>query len=242
MKNKFLYVICFLALSAAPGCDKHPADRLVDPTSSNITGVWSGKWVLYDDEIKTNGAQMPFNEGATQDFRYTDNPRSGKMCIRYSWDGSPVLTFASLPLHPDNYLQSDFVGFSLICAKTTAGYAAGAKDLSAGGFKSITFWARGSLHANVYLRVEANSIDPNVYLRPNGYTGVWMGTVTPGWVQYGLNIDKNVNNLTAATDFVKFILRYDEDGDPSTANTGRGNGGTVFLDDIELSSNVWPPK
>ena len=236
MKKALLFYILIFPFLIITGCDKDPVNRLVNPSPASSTGVWSGTWVLYDDELKTNGAVMTFNEGATIDFNCTDNPRSGKKCIRYSWNGSPVLTYASPPSQPVNYTQSGFSGFSLICAQTLGAYSTQTRNLALGGDTKITFWARGSLNANVYLRVEANfpSTATNVYELKSGATGVWMGVPSSTWTQYSLTIDPTVNNL-AATDFVKFILLYDEDGNPDTPNTSVGNGGTVFLDDIELT-------
>ena len=239
MNKISLFAVCFLAFALLPGCERNPVNKIVDPTVSNTTGIWSGTWVLYDDELKTGGNIMLFTEGVSLDFNNTDNPHSGpdslspnaivKKCIRFSWDGSPVFTYST------SAKQSDFTGFSLICAQTTAAYSTQTRNLSLGGYTKITFWARGSLSTNVYLRVEANSTDPNQYALASGSVGVWQGTVTSDWNKYSVKIDNSVNNLAAATDFVKFILVYDEDGNPNTANTGRSNGGAVYLDDIELS-------
>jgi hypothetical protein len=234
MKNLILWSILFSLFSAFMGCDANPVNRLVNPSPSNISGVWSGAWVIYDDEVKTGGAIMTYNTGATLDFHSTDNPHSGKDCIRYSWDGSPVLTYASLPAHPTDYIQSGYSGFSLICAPTDAQYFTATRNLSLGGYTKITFWARGELFTNVNLRVEANSNDQNQYKYASGYPGVWQGTVTSGWQQYSVKLDTtttNLNNLAAATDFIKIILLYT----PGPDDPPRGNGGTVFLDDIELT-------
>jgi hypothetical protein len=181
--------------------------------------------------VKTGGAVMTYNTGATIDFKCTDNPHSGKDCIRYSWDGSPVLTYASLPAHATDYIQSGFSGFSLICAPANAQYLIYTRNLSLGGYTKITFWARGVLNTNVNLRVAANSADPNQYKYASGYPGVWQGTITSGWQKYSVSIDNTVNNLAAASDFIKIILIYT----PGAGEPSSGNGGTVFLDDIELT-------
>ena len=240
--SNLLFSLLLFMVPFLTGCEKNLMSKIVDPTASNTTGIWSGKWTIYDDEVKTGGADMLYTQGVSIDFKNTDNPHSGKQCIKFSWDGSPVLTYKSLPTHPTDYMQSDFTGFGLICAKTVDGYSTGARNLSLGGYNKITFYAKGHLNDHVYLRVEANSDNPNVSKLPSGSVGVWMGTmgtINADWPSqpYTLSIDKNINKLASAVDFVKFILVYDDDGDPSTPNTSSANnGGTIYLDDIMLSN------
>jgi hypothetical protein len=237
MIKRLQFTLFFLLSASLISCEKNPISKVVDPAGTYNTGIWSGNWILYDDELKTDGATMVYTQGVSLDFNSTDNPRSGKKCIRFSWDGSPVLTYKKLPAHPQDYVQGDFTGFGLICAKTLDEYFTGTRDLSAGGYTKLTFWARGHLFDHVYLRVEANSDDANFSKIPSGTAGVWEGVVGPDWQKYTVTLDKNYNSLAAAKDFVKVILAYDDDGDPTTANTtSSNNGGTVFLDDIQLSN------
>jgi len=234
IKRLLFSTICSIFVVFA-GCSKTPVKDLVDPTSTNSTGIWSGKWIVYDDEMKTNGAVMLYTEGVSLNFNYTGNPHSGSKCMQFSWTGLPVLTYASLPDHPTDYIQSGFTGFGLISAPTVAQYFTGTRDLSKGGYTRITFWARGSLSAYTYLLVEANfaaGTTPTGITHTSTGEGFWIGTVTSNWQQYSLNIDNITNNLAAATDFVKIIMVYDP---PSGSNSTQGNGGTVYIDDIQLS-------
>jgi hypothetical protein len=234
MKKAFFFSVFFSVFFVFAGCSKTPVNDLVNPTAKNSTGIWSGQWVIYDDELKTNGAVMLYTEGVGLNFNCANNPHSGSNCIQFSWNGLPVLTYASLPSHPTDYIQSGFTGFGLICAPTVAQYFTATRNLSLGGYTKITFWARGSLSVYTYLLVEANfasGASPNV-TQPGSGTGYWMGTVTSGWQQYTISIDNNTNNLSAATDFVKIIMVYDP---PSGSNSTQGNGGTVYIDDIQLS-------
>lgn len=225
MNKLFLISIIFSLFAAFSACDKNPVNRIVNPSPANISNVRSGTWVIYDDEIKTGGDLMLYNTGAIIDFKCTDNPHSGKDCIRYSWDGKPVYTYDL------GTTQSGFSGFSLICAPKQAQYSTYSLDLSTAGYTKITFWARGSLNSYVKLRVTANSTDPSQSKLASGATGVWEDTVTSSWVKYSLDIDNMTNNLAAAKDFVKINLVYA----PGDDGPSQGNGGTVYLDDIELT-------
>ena len=219
-----LYPVLFLLLSAFAACDKNPVNRLVNPTTTNTAGAWSGTWVIYDDELKTNGAVMAYNEGAIIDFNCSDNPHTGKKCIRYSWDGSPVLTYASLTAGAT--VQSGFSGFGLICAQTIGTYSTGTRDLSPGGYTKITFWARGSLNTDVHLRLEDNGANSQT---ASG-TDAWLSdtaanNITADWQKFSFTVSPS--SLVNAKDFVRIILVY--------SGTGAGNGGTVYLDDIQLT-------
>lgn len=228
-----LFAVCVFA---ATGCDRNPLNKIVNPDSTSTGGAWSGTWVIYDDEVKTRGATMMFNtmEGQELSFISSDNPHTGRSCIKFAWDGSTVVVY-STSSSVANTTGSSFVGFSLIAAATTDNYYGVSKDLTGGAYTKLTFWARGSLNSNVYVRVEANSDDPAFYRIPTGQYGVWMGTVGGQWQKYEIALDPTRNRLSAVRDYVKIILRYDEDGNPDTANARQGSGGTVYIDDIQLS-------
>lgn len=218
------------------GCDHTPLDKIINPGTTTSGGAWSGTWVIYDNEVKTGGATMMFNtmEGQDLSFACAENPHAGSHCVKFSWDGSTVVVY-STSSSVANTSGSSFVGFSLIAAASTGDYNNVSKDLTGGAYTKLSFWARGSLNSNVYLRVEANSDDPSFYRLASGQYGVWMGTVGSSWQKYEIPLDSTRNKLSTVRDFVKIILRYDEDGNPDTANTRQGCGGTVYIDDIQLT-------
>jgi hypothetical protein len=218
-----IFIIPMLLLAGMSGCENAPINNLVNPTIANTTGAWSGEWVLYDDEIKTGGTVMMFAtlEGQELDFSWQSNPYQGTKCIKYSWDGRDVTTYKT------NAIEHDYVGFALIVADSVDKYDTVTRDLAPGGYTKISFRARGSLNTNVYLRLESNNGD----YKSSG-TNAWMShTITGDWQRYEFPLS---GSLAGTKDFVRVILRYDEDGKPDTPNTGRGNGGTVYIDDIRL--------
>ena len=138
MIKKLLFPAICSIFVVFTGCNKTPVNDLVNPTSTNSSGIWSGKWIVYDDELKTNGAVMLYTEGVSLNFNYSSNPHSGSKCMQFSWTGLPVLTYANLPDHPTDYMQSGFTGFGLISAPTLGQYFTGTRDLSKGGYTKIT--------------------------------------------------------------------------------------------------------
>jgi hypothetical protein len=225
MKAVLLLPLLFLGLVS---CENAPVSKLVNPTIANTTGTWSGLWVLYDDEIRTGGTVMMFTSmnGIVLDFASRENPHQGTQCVKFSWDGGDVTAYSPYSI------EHDFTGFSLIVASSLDKYGIVTKDLTPGGFTKIAFWVRGSLSSNVYLRLESNNGGPATL----SGTNAWMSNttdrrVTGSWQRYEFAL---AGNFTSVKDFVKIVLKYDEDGDPSTPNVARGNGGIVFLDDIHL--------
>lgn len=215
------------------GCENNPLGRLIDPTTSNTTSTFSGHWLIFGDELRINGGVPPVvmflttSEGQVLDFNWTDHPYAGTKCIKYSWDGSPVTQYST------GSKESDFVGFMLIAAPTLAQHDTVTKDLSAAGYTKIAFEARGSLNGNVYLRLES---DNATYQTLSG-NNAWMSNttdrkITSQWQHYEFALS---GPMGAVKDFLRVVIRYDEDGNPDTPNTGTGNGGTVFLDNIEYS-------
>lgn len=225
--TRFLSAL-FVAVALA-GCEQNPIGKLIDPTVSNTTGASSGHWAIFSDELRTGGATMflTTSEGQVLDFNCTENPVSGAKCMKYSWDGSAVTEYSS------GNRQSDYVGFMLIAAPTLAGHDTITRDLSAGGYTKVSFYVRGSLNTHVVLRIEANNA---TYQTASG-TNAWMSNtadrvVTSDWKRYEFALS---GSQAAVRDFIRIVLRYDEDGNPDTPNSAHSNGGTVFLDNIEYT-------
>ncbi|MCX5778434.1 MAG: hypothetical protein NTU66_04365 [Elusimicrobia bacterium] len=223
--NKIILVGVLLAI--ASGCEHNPLGKLIDPTTSNTTNASSGTWVIFGDELRTNGAIqfLTTAEGQSLDFTCTDRPYAGMKCMKYSWDGSAVTPYDT------GVKETDWVGFMLIAAPTIAQHDTFTKDLTAAGYTKISFYVRGDLSKNVYLRLESNN---GTYQTPSG-NNAWINNttdrkITSDWQHFEFTLSGSV---TTVKDLVRIVLRYDEDGDPDIANTGTSNGGTVFLDNIE---------
>lgn len=230
MKNYIILIIGLLAvLPVFSGCDKEPMNKLVNPLQSNTTGNWSGVWTLYDDEVKTGGDIMNYttHEGVGLQFDCRDNPHSGSQCIKFSWDGGDVTNYE------DGKAEHDWTGFGMIVASSYLDYTKYTKNLATGGFTKLSFWVRGSLNSNVYLRLEGS----NARYNDQSGTNCWQSytttrKVTSTWTKYEFPIS---GDLTAVKDYLRVIFRYDMDYNADTPNTGRSNGGTIYLDDIALS-------
>jgi len=67
MKKIFLAFIGILALA---GCENSPMSKLVDPTVSNHSGQWSDIYVLYDDELRTDGITQFYTTADGQVIRF----------------------------------------------------------------------------------------------------------------------------------------------------------------------------
>lgn len=227
--NKSVYflaaaLVCLTAIFS--GCDKHPENRLINPTENNTTGTWSPDWALYDDELRTNGTIMSYTtpEGQVLDFMSTERPRTGLRCIKFAWDGQSTTEYAS-----PGVLQHGYVGFGLIVANQTQNYLQESKNLTGAGYTTISFWARGSLNSHVYLRLEGyngsrTSISGFDAWQSNSSDRV----IDDQWRQYSFTL---TGSAAAVREYVKILLVYNDNG---TAIPVRGNGGTVFIDDLHI--------
>lgn len=222
----YLLLASVLAAGLA-GCESNPLGRLINPERSDSAVASSGRWLIFGDEVRTNGATMFLvtDEGQKLDFNCVERPYAGTKCMKYSWDGSTVTQYSS------GLRQSDFVGFMLIAAPAIGEYDSVTSDLSAGGYTKVSFYARGSLGTNVFLRLETQNAN---YKTPSGVNAWQSNTtdrrLTSQWQRYEFALS---GSLAAVKDFIRIVIRYDEDGDPDIPNTATTSGGTVYLDNIE---------
>lgn len=228
MFRRMAHVVAASVLAAClAGCESNPLGRLINPERSDASVAPSGRWLIFGDELRTNGATMflTTDEGQKLDFNCLERPYDGEKCIKYSWDGSAVTQYSN------GLRQSDFVGFMLIAAPTLGEYDTVTRDLSAGGYTKVAFSARGSLGTNVFLRVETENAN---YKTPSGVNAWQSNTsdrpVTSQWKRYEFALS---GSLAAVKDFIRIVIRYDEDGDPDAPNTATTSGGTVYIDTIE---------
>lgn len=210
MFKKTLIAVLIMPLFVFAACDKKPVNRLANPTTSNTTGstVWTAPWIVYDDEIKTGGGIARFTtpEGQVLDFASTENPHSGLDCVKFSWDGSEVRPYAD-----PNTAEHSWVGFSFKVLNDNIVNSPSTKDLSPGHYTKLSFYARGTLSANVTLRVKGA-----------GATSETIIPVTSAWQHF----TAPTGTLTDVDTFAIFVL--------GSNGSSKTNGGIVFLDDIQL--------
>jgi hypothetical protein len=205
--------ICLLS-----GCEKKPTDGLVS-ANSNAVAPTGTPMVIYDDSLETGGTVglIPSGDNQQISLSYTNNPHSGRYCISYSWNGNPVSNPPpSLSPNP----EQTFAGFQLIVAT-----GAPPRNLSAAGYTTCTFWLRGNLSSNVSVQVQGPS---------NGNSNTIAPTYTPAnvsnsWTQYAFSISPG--NLQSVAVFFGLTLIYAQ----PTGTTNPGQGGTVYVDDIQFS-------
>ncbi|MGA2090848.1 MAG: hypothetical protein ABSH12_05230 [Endomicrobiales bacterium] len=221
-----------ILLMSLSGCDSNPIGKLVDPTVSNTTGQFSGTWVIYNDgALRITGGFPPAimfmttPEGQTLDLNSTDHPYSGNFCLKYAWNGDTVTWYQG------GIREDGFVGFIFIAAPTVSQYGIITRNLGAGGYTKISFYVRGALNANVSLRLESQNANN---LTPSGVNAWQSNTtnqqITSNWQHYEFAIS---GSMASVSDILRIILVYNESGNPNIPNVTNGNGGTVFLDNIE---------
>lgn len=213
-KNFILYSVFCVLFTVLSGCNKNPINQLIEPDTNNNTVQVSGQWILYGDEIMTDGGVMfiSWGQNYSVDFSCRENPRAGVKCTKIYWSGGSV--------NISGGTTSLYTGFSLITAKEYTTYLTTTRDISAGGYTKLTFWARkGFMSANTVLRVQS----PNGTENSTAPVNVWEGTLSENWTQYSLNI---AGSLAAIKDYVIVVLK--------TNDLRPGNGATVYIDDIRL--------
>ncbi len=217
----------------AGGC-KSPFDRTRDASGGGGTGAitGSGNLVVFSNELKTGGGAFLYPSGENQalSFNDTSNPISARS-IRYTWNGQDVGG------------QHIFTGFDLMHTATQADYTpTRGRDLRAANYTKVTFYARGSLSANTFMKVEvADDGDPTtpapcVALSPRGdlddlFPATPCGrrdTITSDWRQYTIPISNS--NLNPVKDFFKGTFVFL----PGGGNIP-GGGGTVYFDNIQYA-------
>jgi hypothetical protein len=217
----FLWVfpcVCLLG-----GCEKKPTDGLVDPNPGNAVAPTGQALVVYDDVLKTGGGMglFPSNENQQIALDSTDGPHSGRRCIRYSWNGQDIPNPGTVP-NPEH----TFAGFDLVVSNDlTTLAAAPARNLSAAGYTTVTFWLRGTLSDSATLKVEAPGTGFTSTIAPS----ITVTSLSGGWQQFTINI--STADLISVKEFFKLTFVYTQ----PTGTTAAGGGGTVFVDDIQYN-------
>jgi hypothetical protein len=224
------------------GCNKSPFDRTRN-AAGGPTGAFSGKgtYVIFSSELISGGGafEFPGSEGQSLSFSDTSNPISHRS-IRYSWTGQAVSNPSCSP-NP----ESTFAGFDLMHTPTIDTYATTpGRNLSAAGYTKVTFYARGGLSTNTYLKVEVASpgssnpcaavVSPCVKLlngadpAPGSDPTCTPFQLTGQWGTYTIPIPSPSTQLAAVKDFFKATFVY-----TNLTATPAGQGGTVYFDVIQ---------
>ncbi len=236
-----LLAACCLLL--AFGCNKNPFDRTSNASNGGGTGTFTGSnsFVIFNNELISGGGafEYPGSEGQSLSFNDMSNPVSHRS-VRYSWTGEAVSNPSCAP-NP----ESTFAGFDLMHTPTIDTYASTpGRDLRQAGYTKVTFFARGSLSTNTYLKVEVASpgssnpcaavVSPCIKLL-NGTdpAPAQDATCTPfqlsgQWGTYTVTIPTPSTQLSAVKDFFKATFVYTPSfGAPA------GQGGTAYFDVIQ---------
>lgn len=221
---KMRTIVQFLLLiSVFTGCDKTPSRRLTDPAPEGAVSQNGGSWVLYDEEVRTDGGfyLIPIPTGnQTLDVGNEQSAAFGKRSIFYSWTGGDVLD-------PVEGIEHTFAGFGLLVAENIDQMnTTPAKDLSGAGFTKITFYARGYLSENTILRVEGPGDGSAAAALPRLDVTQLTGT----WTKFTLPAPGAIP--TAAFQSVRQYVNFTFVFSQPSGTTNPGNGGQVFLDRI----------
>ena len=214
MRNNHVILFSILLLAAVSGCEKQPLNKFINPSSDAALGVWSGNWMVYDDNLNTGGGLSLFTslDNCTLNYQSPVNPHSGKYCLEYGWNGGKVLDYGS-----GGYVTY-YTGISFISG---ADYLHNSpRDLSPGKYTKFSFYARCTLSNGVSATITA----------PDGTSTVLTSSLAQ-WTPVTITM-ANPGKLNNVTEFFSIIFGYN-----SNLNSGldAGSGGVIYLDDIQLT-------
>jgi len=232
--------ILVMAALVFSGCHKSPFERTRDANGSSGTGSITGSkhLVVFSNELKTGGGAFlyPGSENQTLSFSDTSNPVSARS-IRYVWNGGDVSNPSCPPA------EHTFAGFDLMQTPfQTTFMTSPARNLTGSGYGKVTFYARGSLGANVIVKIEVAAPGfaggcgtpppaPCIVLSSDGLTDSTpacgkLGQLAGSWGSYSTS-GLAPSDLASIRDFFKATMIY--------AGAGTGTGGTVYFDQIEYA-------
>ncbi len=188
------------------GCETTPLNSLRDPRPDGATGIWSGQWLIYGDKLETGGdvVRIPGeeNQKVEIEFKDPDAPDRGNV-IQYFWNGNDVAG------------QHEWCGISLIVASNFRTYnITPPKDLSPGGYRKVTFWAKAILSEGTVVRFTAPATS---FIKEQKENCDWK----PFAISFEPQMLRNVKDF--------FIISFHYTG---VDKKKPGWGGTVYVDDI----------
>jgi len=213
MRRLIFLFTSILIFNIIGGCGDTLLDRLSDPREDGSLEVWSGKWVIYDDVLRTNGDLMLGPLDDNQVIDEVEDAYKGDKALKYKWNGEPVK-------------EEDFCYLSFIVATSFQTYDdTPGKNLTPAGYTRIRFYAKGWLSKNTKVEFKGpkkvnETADTNTTKITPGQNGV-PSLLEDTWQMY--EIDISDSDLTEVKDY--FIIAFVKDGD--------SKGGKVFVDEIE---------
>ncbi len=183
------------------GCEPAPLDYLRDPRPDGATGIWTGQWLIYGDKLETGGGIVLVPDSGNQMINLSFHDPERNNVIMYSWNGQDVAG------------QHEFSGVSFTVASSSKTYdITPPKDLSAGGYKKVTFYAKVNLSENTFVR--------------------FTGPVTSFSVEQKVNCDWNRFTIFFEPHMLRTVREFFVISFHYTGNNKSGNGGTVYVDDV----------
>jgi hypothetical protein len=205
MQKTILLLLFFLL-----ACKSDPTEFLEDPRNDGATGEWSGEWLIYGDRLETGGGIIlqPGGENQYLNDKFQDPavPERNNV-IRYSWNGQQVA---------GQYIWS---ALSLSVAANSETYTITPPlDLSYGGYRKLTFWAKVSLSDSTIVEFRGPIPDFRIQQTENSE---WKKFV----VYFQPHMLRNVRDF--------FVVTFRYVGNPVNAH---GNGGTVCVDEVRYEN------
>ena len=216
--------LLFFSITFILGCDKNPTKRLLQPETVFSVSSWADM-IVYDEGVKTGGdtpVMLTTQEGQKVTLESYKSPASGVMCLEYTWDGSSVWHYDENTGEKD-YFGFDWTGFTFAVKNSDVPESSSTRDISPGAYTKISFKIKGTLSSNV-----------NFFLKFKPYKGatesIWRTSIgdhvlTETWTAYDFTIPGT--QATAIENYLVCVFEYN--------GAERGNGGTVYLDDIKFT-------
>lgn len=205
-------------------CRDNPVERLANPLTGGVVPQSSGIYTIYDDELKTGGglAFIPGGENQSIDLENQEGERRSTNHIKYVWNGGNIFNSET------GEFQHLFAGFNLFITPDQAALATAApKDLSGPGYTKLTFYIRGSLSHETWLRIQGPALGNEASDDLCVQTGCEeLVSISSTWQRVEIPISSS--RLSSMKVFVTFSFQYQQPPRTDPA----GNGGVIYLDDI----------
>lgn len=189
------YILILLIIFCCTNCVK--MDDILNPVPQGALNGYSGTWILYGDSLNTDGGIRLYDAWDNQEFNDVyEAPYKGNRCFKYYWNGEEV----------DG---KEWCGMGFLVGKDfNNNYS---KDVSAGKYTKIEFYARGHLSKGIEVSFSG----------PNGESTEDISSLPEEWTKY--TIDLNISKLTNVESY--FWINF----------WGSGSGATVYIDDLKYT-------